>query len=713
MELSNGNLCSEQFRQQGNAYLAKNNFNQAEWSYRHAVIMDPGNCMAHMGLAFTLHAMQHIEAAEECVRSVILLNPEEYDAHYLLGTILLSRSDNDSAIKHLTIALDLHPEFTFAQIELCNALAEQGRFEEAKNSIVQALTRSPSNFYFHFILGKISLLENLPEEAITSFHTVLSLQANHAEAHYYLGIASELVVRPDEAIKHYRSATTLNQDFTNAYLALGALLKSTGDLEGAVKQYQRAITLDPASAETLNHLGAAHVLKGDLTSAEECFRKAISTQPETAEFLINLGIVCQQRTDLGEAEICFHRALSINPNLLNARYMLATVLLNQHKLNRAKEQYETVLELYPEHLRTHHDLGNLAVSQGRLSDARIYFDKALSIDPAFLPSIWHRSMLSLLQGDFETGLPGYEYRWQLMGEEKSREFRQPLWLGESCLAGKSILLHAEKGFGDTIQFIRYAREVTALGATAYLEVQAPLKNLLADFPDVAQVISRGEALPPFDFQCPLMSLPLAFKTTLASIPHTEQYLYARPDRVEHWSKQLSKYHSPRIGIVWSGNPTQSNDCNRSMELKTLLPIFNVPGLHFFSLNRDVRAQDLPLLRSLPNLIDLSNSLTDFIETAAIIENLDLVISVDTAVSHLTGAMGKPLWVLLSYIPDWRWFFDRPDCPWYPSAKLVRQNTFSNWDHVIQEVILGLNQLSLSERNNNMDFKNARPFSTPD
>jgi hypothetical protein len=298
-------------------------------------------------------------------------------------------------------------------------------------------------------------------------------------------------------------------------------------------------------------------------------------------------------------------------------------------------------------------------------------------------------------GDFERGLAKYEWRWKNdLLELRGRDFAQPLWLGEGKIADKSILLHSEQGLGDTIQFCRYAPLVAARGARVLLEVPAPLHTLMTSLHGVGQIVSRGEALPDFDLQCPLLSLPLAFGTEIETIPSSVPYLQALPADVEKWRERLEHSPRPRIGLAWSGRSAHKNDHNRSISLIALLPLLNV-GATFVSLQKDVRPGDAKVLGQRPDILDYGEALNDFSDAAALIANLDLVISVDTSVAHLAGALAKPVWALLPYVPDWRWLLDREDSPWYPTARLFRQDETRAWGNVIVSVHGALNDFASS------------------
>ncbi len=264
-----------------------------------------------------------------------------------------------------------------------------------------------------------------------------------------------------------------------------------------------------------------------------------------------------------------------------------------------------------------------------------------------------------------------------------RSFSAPQWFGAEPIRGKTILLHAEQGLGDTLQFVRYVSRVAAQGARVVLEVQPALKDLISGIEGPAEVIARGEDLPEFDIHCPLLSLPLAFGTRLDTIPADIPYLTVPPDRITAWSSHLERSALHRVGLAWSGGRTHRNDHNRSIALTHLAPLFADPQIQFVSLQQELRDGDLEILQANPQIVHFGDELHDFADTAAVVSELDVVISVDTSVAHLAGALGKPVWILLPFAPDWRWLLDRKDSPWYPTARLFRQPKIADWDGVIE------------------------------
>ena len=321
--------------------------------------------------------------------------------------------------------------------------------------------------------------------------------------------------------------------------------------------------------------------------------------------------------------------------------------------------------------------------QGKLDEAVACYHRALELKPDYADAHLNLSLSSLLTGDFRRGWPEYQWRWKTKRWQQ-RDRPQPLWDGQP-LQGRTILLHAEQGLGDTIQFIRYAPLVKQAGATVLVECQQPLVRLLAGCRGVDALIGRGDDLPPYDVQAPLLSLPGIFRTSLQTIPVDVPYLFADPGLIAHWRGELGPIAGARIGIAWRGNPEHRNDRTRSLSLRCFESLAGLPGIRLLSLQKGAGAEQLQEARDHFPVTDLGSRLEDFMDTAAVLANLDLVIACDTAVAHLAGALGAAVWVALPFVPDWRWLLDRSDSPWYPTMRLFRQRTPGDWAGVFQEI----------------------------
>ena len=465
----------------------------------------------------------------------------------------------------------------------------------------------------------------------------------------------------------------------------GQINYQRGRLEAALALFQAALKSDLGRADGFASLGLAFHALRQFERALVSYDEGLCIAPDDAELRNRRGVAL---LDLGrprEALDDFDRVLAADPDHCDALGNRGNALI---KLNRPAEAllaYDTALQRAPENTQL---LTNRAVALRRLDrpqEALASASRALVVRPDFAQARFVESVARLTLGDFTAGWRGYEARWAVGAlATQRRKFAAPLWLGEEALDGKTILLHAEQGFGDTLQFVRYAPLLAARGATVVLEVQAELVRLMSRMPAVTAVVARRQPLPPFDFHCPLLSLPLAFATQEATIPADIPYIAAANDDVAHMRTRLPR-RRPLMGLVWSGERTHDNDLNRSLRLETLLPLLDLDGVTFVSLQHEVRDEDAALLRARPNVVPLGPDFRDFADTAAAIASLDVVITVDTAVAHLAGAMAKPLFLLLPFAADFRWLRERPDSPWYPTARLFRQAKFGDWQSVIEAV----------------------------
>jgi tetratricopeptide (TPR) repeat protein len=494
------------------------------------------------------------------------------------------------------------------------------------------------------------------------FTAVLQTQADNFDALHGLGLINYRRGRLDAALALIQAALQADLDRADGFSSLGLVFHALKQFERALKSFDAGLRIAPDDGELRNRRGVALLELGRPHDALECFDRVLGAAPHHFEALGNRGNALLKLNRAAEALASYDRALVIAPD--NAQ-LLTNRAATLRRLDRPHE----------------------AVMSAR---------SALASRPDFAQAKFVEAVARLSLGDF-SGWRGYEARWSvgfLAGQR--RGFAQPLWLGEPALGGKTILLHAEQGFGDTLQFVRYAPLLAERGANVVLEVQPTLKRLLAPTPGVAAVIARGETLPPFDFHCPLLSLPLALGTELTTIPATVPYVAPFADDVALWRQRLPE-HRPLIGLVWSGERSHDNDLNRSLRLETLSPLLASNDVTFVSLQHEVREVDAGLLHKHPAVIPIGDQFRDFADTAAAIAPLDAVIAVDTAVAHLAGAMGKPLLLLLPFGADFRWLRERSDSPWYPTARLYRQPAFGDWASVVATLRQDLLRVDASQR----------------
>jgi tetratricopeptide (TPR) repeat protein len=481
------------------------------------------------------------------------------------------------------------------------------------------------------------------------------------------------------AILEYRAG-----DFDALHL-LGFIHLQRGRPIEAIGFLTRAVKADAASVDAMSNLGLALHSAGRLEEAVTHYRHALALAPRHSEILYNLGNAHLALDRIDEALASYDEALVNNSSHVGARVNRGNTLLRFNRPADALASYDQALAAAPGHPQILTNRGHALRRLDRPHEALADLEAALTKASEFAEAHFELALAHLTLGNFKAGWKAYEWRWNTGAfANQRRSFLPPQWLGDVPLTAKTILLHAEQGFGDTIQFIRYAPLLAGRGARVICEVQPELVSLLSQldgrFENVT-IIAKGEVLPHFDLHCPLLSLPLAFGTELSTIPAQVPYLAAPAVRVAHWRGRLSE-SGPRAGFVWSGSSAHKNDANRSIPLARLASLFESLPFACFSFQREMRDADRDTLQRFPNLTDLGPELGNFAETAAVISQLDVVVSVDTSVAHLAGAMGKPVVILLPHAADFRWLRGRADTPWYPTATLLRQKVFGDWDSVI-------------------------------
>jgi tetratricopeptide (TPR) repeat protein len=557
-------------------------------------------------------------------------------------------------------------------------------------------------------------------EAAAAYRRVLALRPDIAEVHNNLGVILKNQGRLDQAVAEYQQALALKPDFVEAYNNLGNVLREQGKLDQAAARYQQAIALKPDYAEAHNNLGIILWQQDKLDQAVAHYQQALALKPDLAEAHNNLGNALRRQGKFDQALAGFEQAIALRPDYAEAQNNLGNVLLSLGKLDEAAARFEQVLALRPDHAEAHYSLGDTLLQQAKHEEALARFEQALALKPDYPDAIKNLGVTLmdqlkltearqaferlralrpdsidaylglascfLVEGDYERGWPAYEGRMRMA--ELGPLLNRPRWTGEP-LAGRSLLLLTEQGLGDTLQFVRYARVLKERGARVILAAQAPLGRLLAPNPDLDELFILGSAseLPRSDFYLPLLSAPGALGTTTSTIPCEVPYLWADPELTAQWRAELAGIEGFKIGIVWQGARGCSADRWRSIPLADFAPLARLPGVRLISLQKgfgseQVATVDFPVL-------DLSGRLDEtagpFMDSAAVLSNLDLVVTVDTAIAHLAGALGAPVWVAVEFLPNWRWLLDRDDSPWYPTVRLFRQAASGGWPDVIERM----------------------------
>jgi tetratricopeptide (TPR) repeat protein len=651
------------------------------------------NNTAVFQLALTAHQQGCLDDAEAGYLQVLLDNDRHVDAWHLLGLVHFKKGNLAEAAKLIRKALSLNERPIFLG-NLADVLMGSQRLAEAEAAYRRALKLKPD---FAEALNKLSLLlhdcKRLAEAEVV-YRRLLKLKPNFAAGHNNLGLCLQDCKRPAEAEVAYRRALQLKPDFAEAHYNLGNLLQGSKRLAEAEAAYMRALEFNPNYAKAQLSLGVLLKDSKRLAEAEVAYQRALEVKPDFADAHNNLGILRQGSKRFAEAEAAYRRALEIKPDYAEAHNNLGLLLMDSNRLAEAGVAYQRALEVKPDFADAHNNLGILRQGSKRFAEAEAAYRRALEIKPDYAEA-WLNLSFFLLT------LQRYPEAWQLFESRYAPERKEvavkvpnlsyPQWQGES-LAGKSLVIWPEQGFGDYIQFVRYVPLLKARGVSRLtLVCSPPLSVLLATVEGVDAVVTDLTQLPGHDYWSFVMSLPLHCATTADTIPvEPMPYVQALPSRVAQWCERLPAT-GLKVGLVWKGSSGHKNDSNRSLPgLASLLPLWSVPGVTFISLQKGQCEEEALHPPAGQAIVALGAQMEDFADTAAIVSQLDLVICVDTAIAHVAGALGKPCWVLLPAMgTDWRWLLDRTDSPWYPSVRLFRQTNLEDWSETVDEVASAL------------------------
>jgi tetratricopeptide (TPR) repeat protein len=558
---------------------------------------------------------------------------------------------------------------------------QAGRLGQAEALYRQILTIKPDHVDALQLLGVIMILRNRFDVAVELISKAITIVPTAAMFHYNLGLALGSMGKLEDASRCYRRALELEPRHPMAAANLGDALKNLERFAEAEEAYRQALAIDPAQADVQNNLGIALQAQGKLVDAENAYRAALQLNSQMVTAYNNLSRLRRQQNRFDEAIEFATTGLRLSPNLVELRYNLGSALLAAGRAEEAVGELELAAQLRPDHLAAMNELGQALKSCGRYMDAMDAYNRVLSLAPDYTDAHVNKGILLLLLGDLPAGFREYEWRWRwpVFASELSK-YAAPLWDG-SELAGKTILLHAEQGLGDTIQFARFAKILKNRGAgKVILACQPSLVELMKRVPGVDETMARGEQLPPHDVQCPLMRLPFLLGTTLKTVPGEVPYVPSEPSR---------DARPGSIGLCWSANANHPEGARKNFPIEKLAPLGALAGATFHSLQVGPAAQELQAVKLPFEVHDETSGIVDFADTAALIADLDVIVSVDTAVCHLAGAMGKPAFTLLSYDADWRWLLKREDSPWYPTMRLIRQRKRGDWDSVIARLVTEL------------------------
>ena len=672
------------------------------------------------------HQAGRLEEAWRRYDQVLAADPRHFDALHLSGVLCIQIGRPQQAVDFIERAIAVQPGVAIAYGNLGNALNGLGRFEDAVRRSDQAIALHADYAEAHgnrgqalYQLGRVAealgsyqrvvalkgdaraffnqgvMLRELGRsaEALASFDEAIVRRPDYAEAHHSRGVALRELGEPDAALAALDQAIVLRPDHAETHYDRGRVLRELQRPQEALASYDRALALKPAYPEALSNRGNALT---DLKRYEEAlasYGQALALKPDYAEALSNQMLTLKALRRPEEALASCDRALALQPDYAEGHNNRGGALYEFQRLEEALESYDCALALKPDYMEAHLNRAVLLQQLRRLPEAMKSYDRALALRPDDAEANFNQAMCRLTLGDYARGWPQYEARWRAKQFEAGvRVFDAPLWLGGEDIAGRTILLHAEQGLGDALQFCRYAALVAERGARVVLEVYPALQRLMQRLPGVDQVIARGAPLPAYDLHAPLMSLPLA----LGRPPEadSEPYLSADPADVAKWAQRLAGEGGLKVGLCWAGGvrPDQpianAIDKRRSLTLKTCAPLADIEGVRLFSLQKGPPAAELAQIAGEwpgPPIVDWAEALEDFADTAALVANLDLVIACDTSTAHLAGGLGRPLWLLNRFDACWRWLDGREDSPWYPSARLFTQESSGDWNGVTARV----------------------------
>ncbi|MGD0389631.1 MAG: tetratricopeptide repeat protein [Tepidisphaeraceae bacterium] len=663
---------------------------EAEGIYRQVLRNDANNAPAAHLLGVTLFQTGRRQEGIAFIRRALQLQPNYPEALANLGHLLRECGQLDQALDCCRRAIQLNPRLAEAYVNLGSVLYSQEKFAEAADAHRKAISLRPEFADAHTNLGNALYALGMTEESVAEHRRAIACRPDFAEGYNNLGAGLHAMGKIDEAMENYHAALKLRPDYPEAMSNLGHALLSKKKFDEAIALCRRSIQIQPSNPDAYNNLGNAIQEKGDVDQAIQCFRQALQQRPDHPDAINNLGNCLQEQGNLEEAIPLYRRAIELRPLFAKAYGNLGNALRGLGKLDESIAVCRKAVELQPTLEEAHVNLGTALHLAGQYEPAMAECHAAIAIRKEFPEAHKDLALMLLVQGRFEQGWREYEWRLRLPNYFNSIDrFRQPMWDG-SDFQGKTLLVHAEQGLGDTIHFARFLPMVAKMGGKIVLECQSELVRLMKQTQILAgvQIVPRqskaGPSLP-FDLHCPLMSLPFLLRRLDPSRDDDvikPPYMKEDSALKEQWRTRLPSGGRLKVGLAWAGSKTNKNDRHRSITLATLAPLARA-NVDFYNLQLGKPGLQAANPPQGMKMIDLTSMIGDFADTAALLSELDLVVSVDTAVVHLAGAMGKPVWVFLQFTPDFRWLLEGDATPWYPSMRLIRQTKFGAWNDLIE------------------------------
>jgi tetratricopeptide (TPR) repeat protein len=663
-------------------------FDEAVQSYGRAIRIAADFAEAHYNEGNTLRELRRQDDAIRSYDRAIALRPDFAEAYYNRGNALRNQNRLDEALQSYDRAIGVRPDYAAAHNNRGNALRDLHRFDEAVASYDHAIEHKRGYPLAHKNRGvALRKLKRL-EEALQSCDRALALEPTSAEAHVERGNILMELARSGEALQSYDTAAALDPHLPEAHYNRGNALRSLGRPGEALQSYNRTLELNPEFADAYHNRGNAFQELGRPDEALRSYDRAVVLKPDFAESHNNRGNILHALGRLDEALESYDRAIAGKAGYALAYNNKGSTLRELGQLDEALRSLDRAIELAPESAEAYYNKGNVLKGLKRLDGAVRCYDLAIGLRPDFAEAHWNKCVCTLLAGNFNDGWRLYERRKSRSGTPDPETSRRPVWTGEESIAGKTLLVRAEQGLGDTIQFCRFAALAEARGANVVLAVQDQLRRLLGTLSPTIAVTGSTTTPPEFDRHVALLSMPLAFQTRLDNVPAKVAYLFSEPGKVRAWKDRIGD-GGFRIGISWQGATGGEVDIGRSIPVTHFERLSAIPDVRLISLQKNAGVEqllDLPAGMTVETLGDDFDAGADaFIDTAAVMENLHLVITSDTAIAHLAGALGRTTWVALNYVPDWRWLLDRSDSPWYPTMKLFRQTDRDDWPGVFSAI----------------------------
>ena len=622
--------------------------------------------------------------AEQPLRQILQGEPTDARALLTLGQVLRLQGRSAEAVAVYQQLLQSQPGQPDALYQWATTLKDQGQLDQAIKLFRQLLDRQPDHADGLTGLGALLAARGQLVAAMPLLERAVQVRPDFAQARHNLGVGWGLSGRPDLARAELEESLRLRPDYPDAWANLGNILGVLGLRNEVEASYRRALELRPDHAGALTNLGLLLQKDDQASEAVTLLRRVVELRPGAPEAYNNLGLALLEARRAAEAVVIFRQAVRLNPHYGEASNNLAKALFHLGRLREAEASFLDALREQPQNAELHANLGTLLQSTARHDEALACFDLALMFDPECTTAHYNRSMSLLSQGKWLEGWADYEYRWGLSGQVK-RQYRQPRWDG-APLGSRTILVWAEQGLGDMIHFVRYAQVLKEQGARVVLECPPHVVPLFRSVAGIDQIITEGDLVPAYDVQAPLLSLPGLLRTTPQSVPAEVPYLRAPAERIEHWRRALGSEPLYRIGISWRGSARHAHDHWRSVPLERFAPLAAVPGVSLVSLQKGPGSEEVAALGGRfavwqTSDDEPSDSAEALLNTAALMSCLDLVVSVDTAVAHLAGALALPVWLAVSALPDWRWLRRGRETAWYPTMRLYRQQKLSKWRKV--------------------------------